>query len=384
MSEPVSNSEIEDVLSSIRRLVSDDGKGDRDTPDVGAEESGRLVLTPAFRVEQPDVSDSDEENSAENDPIAEIEERFEQADANYEKEREQELVEEPVIDLSDEMAEATTQEYETGDTPLNFSAIADEPIAEWQDVDADMGESWADNPRLSEKVAELEAAIGEQKGEWEPDGSEEDTHTPDAVPEFIRASSILQEVEQPQPDDVESALDLEFASDIAQDVPEPETGSPEIEAEASVGEAQDVNQREATDVDDITSEAELVSEDASADATPSDEPAEKAEQVAFIHRAADQVAENVNQPIHDSEVDAPEETRQEAVEPGAEAEQSHDVEEQLDLDAIEALDEQALRLLVNEIVRQELHGVLGERITRNVRKLVRREVHRVLAARDFD
>lgn len=48
------------------------------------------------------------------------------------------------------------------------------------------------------------------------------------------------------------------------------------------------------------------------------------------------------------------------------------------------LDEAALREMVSEIVRQELQGVLGERITRNVRKLVRREINRALLSQDFD
>lgn len=48
------------------------------------------------------------------------------------------------------------------------------------------------------------------------------------------------------------------------------------------------------------------------------------------------------------------------------------------------LDEDTLRELVTDIVRDELSGVLGERITRNVRKLVRREIHRALMAREFD
>ncbi|TDK49659.1 hypothetical protein E1832_08685 [Antarcticimicrobium luteum] len=56
-----------------------------------------------------------------------------------------------------------------------------------------------------------------------------------------------------------------------------------------------------------------------------------------------------------------------------------------DLAADEAvIDEDSLRELVAEIVRQELQGALGERITRNVRKLVRREIHRALAAQDLD
>lgn len=48
------------------------------------------------------------------------------------------------------------------------------------------------------------------------------------------------------------------------------------------------------------------------------------------------------------------------------------------------IDEDFLRDIVSEIVREELQGALGERITRNVRKLVRREIHRALASRDFD
>ncbi len=48
------------------------------------------------------------------------------------------------------------------------------------------------------------------------------------------------------------------------------------------------------------------------------------------------------------------------------------------------LDEEALRDLVSEIVRAELQGALGERITRNVRKLVRREIHRALTAQELE
>ncbi len=48
------------------------------------------------------------------------------------------------------------------------------------------------------------------------------------------------------------------------------------------------------------------------------------------------------------------------------------------------MDEEALRDLVAEIVRSELQGALGERITRNVRKLVRREIHRALTAHEME
>jgi len=38
------------------------------------------------------------------------------------------------------------------------------------------------------------------------------------------------------------------------------------------------------------------------------------------------------------------------------------------------LDEAALRRMINEIVREELQGELGDRINRNLRKLIRREI----------
>lgn len=43
-----------------------------------------------------------------------------------------------------------------------------------------------------------------------------------------------------------------------------------------------------------------------------------------------------------------------------------------------------LHALVRAMVRDELQGSLGERITRNVRKLVRAEINRALAARSLD
>lgn len=42
------------------------------------------------------------------------------------------------------------------------------------------------------------------------------------------------------------------------------------------------------------------------------------------------------------------------------------------------LDEEALRGVVNAIVREELQGEMGDRISRNLRKLIRREIALVL------
>ena len=46
-------------------------------------------------------------------------------------------------------------------------------------------------------------------------------------------------------------------------------------------------------------------------------------------------------------------------------------------------DREALRELIVQVLREELSADTGERITRNVRKLIRREVKQILAARDL-
>ena len=48
----------------------------------------------------------------------------------------------------------------------------------------------------------------------------------------------------------------------------------------------------------------------------------------------------------------------------------------------EMVDTDAFREMVAQVIREELQGTLGERITRNVRKLVRREINRALDIED--
>jgi hypothetical protein len=48
------------------------------------------------------------------------------------------------------------------------------------------------------------------------------------------------------------------------------------------------------------------------------------------------------------------------------------------------LDEAALQQIIRQMIRDELKGVLGERITHSVRKLVRAEINRALAAHALD
>ncbi|WP_158547385.1 hypothetical protein [Rhodovulum sp. 12E13] len=49
-----------------------------------------------------------------------------------------------------------------------------------------------------------------------------------------------------------------------------------------------------------------------------------------------------------------------------------------------AIDEAALRAMVADVVRDELKGALGERVSRNIRALVRREIARALTRGDLE
>lgn len=80
---------------------------------------------------------------------------------------------------------------------------------------------------------------------------------------------------------------------------------------------------------------------------------------------------------------APTETRAEMV-----AQLAKEVEAAIGIGAaprnpLAEMDVESLRIMVVQIVREELAGELGEKITRNVRKLVRREINRVLASKDL-
>ena len=55
-----------------------------------------------------------------------------------------------------------------------------------------------------------------------------------------------------------------------------------------------------------------------------------------------------------------------------------------DAEATATMEVDELKALIAQVVREELQGALGERITRNIRKLVRREINRALDARELE
>ena len=359
MNDPVTNVEIEDVLSSIRRLVSENARAERTpeaaerqaegvnerrkelreerldehrsetaqadaraaTPDVEAKEAMMLVLTPALRVEEePGV----------------------EADASPEESDGKDDAADELHTLVDDPAEATASENAIEDVVHEAMERDDEAADDMSRLSFIHSDAAARSPEMStleDRIAGLEAAVAQREDDWEPDGSSDDDN----------AGAPVESLNWEDSDTVVSRWE---------------------------------------DDDDVE-DAELISEH---DAEPAMDLSEFAD-------FADTDAETAGQ----AEAPVPEMAAPESVEPedapqsGAAAEVETAPEPadpelslglELDPDLFggddSVIDEEALRDMVAEIVRQELQGSLGERITRNVRKLVRREIHRALAARELD
>jgi len=103
-----------------------------------------------------------------------------------------------------------------------------------------------------------------------------------------------------------------------------------------------------------------------------DSEQEAVPEVSFVHAAAQPDAD-APQSLDDDDTD--ELSLEDEIVPALDVDESASVPL-----AVSDLDEAALRRLVAEIVHEELGGEMGERITRNVRKLVRREINRVLTS----
>ncbi|MEM0948561.1 MAG: hypothetical protein AAGK37_14255 [Pseudomonadota bacterium] len=200
----------------------------------------------------------------------------------------------------------------------------------------------AERLSLEQRIAELEQAVGEGDG-WEPDGSEPvDTETPS---EFVFGGARHARVPSSLPEEARATVTLVDENDLV------DAGSAHV---ASVTE------------ENVSPNApEVMAEQADAEAVPdaSTEPASMA-----IHSVPPNTPEAAPlDPVRVETRRAPDRSRDTGI----------------DLDDDRVIDEEALRDIVAEIVRSELQGELGERITRNVRKLVRREIHRAIMTRDF-
>jgi len=307
MSEAMSRREIEDILTSIRKLVSHDPAGSpagAARPERGAPSLGKLVLTSALRVPEDTTEVGDSAALPDNDPILGAHDTA-------------------LVWPSDEMLNehASTPVTAPNRSPLHLSEPAPETSASLLS-------------RITRSASSPPPASAPPVDPTEPESiAAGDAGNIDAAPQDFPAAIA----------DVQDWLD-------DADIPVPFTEDPvaAMAPEVSLPDA-------ILDSSDIALEETLARLEAVLSGQPEQAP-----------EAASPVAPAPI--IQDDPQSAPAETAA-APQPNA--------------DDTAMIDEAMLYQLVANIVRQELQGELGEKITRAIRKLVRAEVARELQLRNM-
>ncbi|MBT8389995.1 MAG: hypothetical protein KJN60_00135 [Boseongicola sp.] len=234
------------------------------------------------------------------------------------------------------------------DVPKGPAALV---LTEAQRIEPPMTGHNSRRKSLEDRIAELEAAVADSSDEYEPDGSEDlEQHRPDTMvfrpsrpgkrptarplhlSEILRAEAAERGKKDPEPSD---SIDEK----LVDEPPEELDGETEEELHEQVETA--LTEAVTTAIVEMTE-----------DALQGDE--------AFEQALADAVG-------------AEPEVAEEALE-DAEPEKA----------VSETLDATEMRDLISSLIREELQGELGERITRNVRKLVRQEIQRALTVREVE
>ncbi len=347
MSDPAKSArEIEDVLASIRRLVSESHVA----PVVDAQAAPRLVLTPALRVADPD------------DPWAPIPAPGSDASADTAMSED----EDPSWGLEDRLSDwgeiEDSAEEAVADAIAEQSASPEAPprpdmLAELdQGADGDLSAGFAVPPQVA---AEFEPETGDV--DWPDRSAGRALH--DLV--LVRGQGGEAAADMPAPDD---ATQADTAQPVADTATEFMSGAEEVD--------------DTTDSEALTSMTEDQTAQA-ADAAPRQGFAPVFSRRIDVRRPS--VDEAVDAEIEDKDEDEDERHSENSAEDGhvedlGEARQPFTFPETED----GLLDEETLRDIIAEVVREELQGALGQRITRNVRKMVRREIRLALAAEEFE
>jgi len=351
MAKSVSNADIEDVLSSIRRLVSTEDREQRKEDERADEEDAdeKLVLSPAQRIDSQDQSSDEPSDHEEMAQPAEVtgEDGQDVPDEPQEPEeaeaQETEHAQEDDDSAGHEEAPAILEETAMSEPQAGVPDGPDE-FGLLDDVLPDND----DRNELERRIAGVEAAVAATEDEWEPDGVSDDAFS--GVP----VSAL------PWDEDTGGADAAEAREEA------------EIRAEGELPDEQAEDRKD-----------EPHTNETHADETHDDDPQEDASGMADAHvdDPAEEVAEIANVITAEADPAESEPVTDEADEGDEDGAEDASVPWYTE-DAV--IDEEALRDIVSEIVRQELQGALGERITRNVRKLVRREIQRALTAQKLD
>lgn len=327
MAGPVSTNEIEDVVSSVRRLVSIEVHDMPGSDDRGPD---RLVLTSAQRVGSARATSAD-----------------------------------PLIlttRVKDEEWQGAGRDAVHHDRHFDAVQLVE---AEWEE------EIWAEpEPPLAE------LALGAEEAELVPEPVAE------AVAELVKAP-VTESVPELMVEPVAETVPEPVAQAVAETMLEPEPVA-ELVAEAVL---ETVAEPAAEAVHELVAEAEP--EHVAPEPEPAPAVAEEGTGSSPWAEVGDDWLEE------DLELLATGQTPPVPEQPGDSAAAAAKRPDVLKLSAedmltdgegnpLTVLDEAALQQIIRQLIRDELKGVLGERITHSVRKLVRAEINRALAAHALD
>ncbi len=383
MADSAPDPKVEDVLSSVRRLVSQEIPK-REVPKPVVPDAGALVLTPKDRIEADPKARRDTRSLEER--IAELEAAVDSTSTEFEPDGS----EDQAMHRPDRIVFTRPrpgEEARRRRTTLRLSEIAlieTGPANEAEEAE-DPPVAFRHEP--SRPRSREEAPIAEDVPTLPPASAELHAFSDDPDDVVARIEARIERGEEAQPTPPQEARepapvpetgpDDSFDAALSAAVAASKAGKP-LPEEAQPDEADSVSQAEpqiaslelaATEPDERTISGPA---DATHRATPLSEPAPVADEVISAEANADEASVGTEAPATDAQTAE----AQVQTEPAAEA-----VVEA----ALNALPtEEALRLLVARLMREELQGKLGERITQNVRKLVRREMKRVLEARNLD
>ncbi|PJE32544.1 hypothetical protein PSM7751_01551 [Pseudooceanicola marinus] len=441
MNDPVSNVQIEDVLASIRKLVSEEvraqtqpeearkgptafgRKGEASREEEAPAAAEKLILAPHLRVADPDPA-SDPERDAESAIGADrdadgddLSDSFADAGLSFGREdhpdlfAEDEIEEAPFAEISDE---AALRGFD--DAPVAFDGSSWMPAETGAQRDDELAGDAADARALRARPEDDASEDDAFAGAAEDDGEEFDfeemlaslnadharstdfSDFGDGAAEALAAAPHVDTTpaddladtpaeddaaEDARFDDLDAVLShLDFDADPAPRHDRSELRDDIEDAELVEGQGDNVRSFESLFRRNETVTPKSEPEPAEAEEAPegyrfvapdADDPTQDVDFLDDNSTGTQPEADFDAMPEHDALVGRAAHSRSEPADPYQDDAEDGDV----------TVDEEALRELVSDILRQELQGALGERITRNVRKLVRREIQRALQSKDY-
>ncbi|MCT8330373.1 hypothetical protein [Albidovulum sediminis] len=337
MSDHRTNLDVEDVLSSIRRLVSQDARAACPVAPASME---KLVLTPALRVNDAGLVGPGEAASEERDRLEETIVELEAAVANLQAEFEADDGDAPaaVAQAVDFGPEFDLEPVDEDGTPAEEALEASATDGQAEDLAAAEDRDWPEAPDTD--AAEDEASAVEARS----DVIDADDGTTDEA-------------------DAHEAVDASEAPAFA--------GSDEIEDAIILDDIEDAEE---------VAEVEPAAVEGAPDGDRDDAP-ELAEHRDRLHLGAGPEVESA---ADEAQFDEGEFDDYEEAEPVDGDARSPGFAQRASVMEPGEIDNDLLRTMVATLVREELQGALGERMTDRLRKLVRREVQIALGQRERD